>query len=219
MFAFAPLLSQVASMLSLVILLVAGIGGVVRFRLLPLGLRYLAGLIWFGMGVELASYLLRLRHLPNLLLIPLDTAGELWLLSLVYGWALQSAIFTRVRPWLAGAFVLYAAISTLLSPEPARFKPALLVLECILLLAMAGLYLRKLLNELRVQHLTHDSVFWVSAGLLLYAFGKLQIALFSDYLLQHYSRELNILVWDIHALLLTVLYFCYCMALWMRPQK
>ena len=204
---------------SRVLLLAIGVLGLVRYRQLPRGLRWLVGLVWFGLAIETGAMVLRHWHRPNLLLIPLDAAGELWLLSLVFAWGLGSAKFSRWRPWVAGGFVLYAALSTALVPEAARFKPDLLVVECLLVLGMAGLYFRKVLRELQVSRLAHDPMFWVAAGLLLYGLGKLQIALFSNYLLAHYSRSLNLWVWTIHGLLLIVLYGCYGRALWMRPQK
>ena len=205
--------------LEVVPLFAGGVRGLVVFRRLPRNLRYLVALVWFGLAVELVSHMLRLQHLPNLVLIPVDAAGELWLLSLLYGSALQSATFTKLRPWLAGAFVCYVGLSDWLKPQAAQFKPGLLVLESILVLGLVGLYFRKLLSELRVQRLSRDPMFWVSTGLLLYFLGKLQIALFSNYALQHYSNELNAWVWTIHALLLVLLHSCYCLALWIRPQN
>ena len=62
-------------------------------------------------------------------------------------------------------------------------------------------------------------MFWVSTGALLYFLGKLQIGLFSNYTMRHYSQELNLWMWTIHALLLLILYSCYCLALWTHPQK
>lgn len=200
-------------------LLVAGVSGLVLFQRLPSGLRYLTGLAWFGLAVEIVSFLLKNRHQHNLFLIPIDAAGELWLLSLVYGWGLQWPAYSRVRPWVAGAFVLYAGASGWLLSNSAQFTPALMVTESLLVLMLVGLYFRKLLQELRVQRLSHDSMFWVSTGVLLYFLGKLQIGLFSNYTMRHYSQELNLWMWTIHALLLLILYSCYCLALWTRPQK
>ncbi len=209
---------SLASRLEVVPLLLAGVSGLVLFRRLPAGLRYLVGLVWFGLGVELVARFLSQHHRPNLFLFAVDAAGELWLLALVYDRALESAAFTRLRPWLAGAFALYAALSGWLVPAT-QFNPTLQVLESLLVLGLVGLYFRKLLHELRVQHLSHDPMFWVSTGALLFFLGKLQIALFSNYALQRYSNELNIWIWTVHALLLVVLHSCYCLALWMRPQK
>ena len=203
----------------LVPLVMAGVSGLVLFRRLPLGLRYLAVLTWFGLGVELVAALLRLQHRPNLFLIPLDVAGELWLLSLVYDWGLERPAYSRARPWVVGTFVLYAAVSFLLLSKSVQFFPSLMVTESLLALVLVGLYFRKLLQELRVQRLSHDSMFWVSTGVLLYFLGKLQIGLFSQYAMQHYSKAFNKWMWTIHALLLLVLHSCYCLALWIRPRK
>jgi len=84
---------------------------------------------------------------------------------------------------------------------------------------MVGLYFWKLLSELQVRYLAKEPMFWVSTGLLVYFLGYLQIALFSNYLLQHYSLQFNRNVWAVHTLLSIVLHSCYCVALWMRPQK
>lgn len=203
----------------MVVLLSAGLIGLRYYRSLPQNLRYLVYLIWCGLAVEAAANLLLHWHRPNLWLVPIDVASELWLLSLVYAWALQSVTFTRWRPWLAGLFVLYAVLNLVLNFEPARFKPAVQVIESLLVLGMAGLYFRKLLNELRVPYLARDPMFWVSAGLVLYSLSKLLIALFSNYLLEHYSRQLSLMVWTIHGLLTIVLYLCYLRALWLRPQN
>ena len=203
----------------LVFLLVAGVSGLVLFRRLARGLRYLAVLTWFGLGVELVATVLRFQHQPNLFLIPLDVAGELWLLALVYDWALEWPAYSRARPWVVGAFVFYAAMSFLLMAKSVQFFPSLMVTESLLALVLVGLYFRKLLQELRVQRLSHDPMFWVSTGVLLYFLGKLQIGLFSQYAMQHYSQAFNDWMWAIHALLLLVLYSCYCLALWIRPQK
>lgn len=209
---------RVVNKLSVVVLLVAGLSGLVRFRQLTINLRYLVGLIWFELSIELVAQLLWQRQLPNLFLGPVDSAGEFLLLSLVYGRALRSAAFTRARPWLAGSLVLYAGLTSLLSPEMARFKPFLQVVESLLVLMLVTLYFRKLLNELRVEKLSREPMVWVSSGLLIYCLGNVQIALFSNYLMR-YSKQLNMTVWTIHALILVVLYGCYCLALWIRPQK
>ena len=206
-----------------VILLLAGLLGLIRYRELPPALRWLVGLIWFGLTIELASHISGTLYHANLWLLPIDAAGELWLLSMVFAKELQSPTFTRMRPWLAASFVLYAGLSIVptfsVSRAAARFPPAVQVIESLMVLGMAALYFRKLLNELQVPSLTRDPMFWVAAGLVVYFLSKLLIALFSNYLLEHYSRELNLAVWSIHGVMTNVLYLCYLRALWLRPQK
>ncbi|MCI1189112.1 hypothetical protein MON38_16940 [Hymenobacter sp. DH14] len=205
--------------LSFGMLVLVGIVGGWRYRQLEPALRCVVWLVWFGIAMETATHVLLFQHKPNLWLMPADALGEVALLSWAYSRALGSPGFSRWQPWIAGSFAVYVALSSGLAPEMARFKPGILLTGCLLELAMVGLYFRKLLNELRVPSLAQEPMFWVSTGVLLYGLSKLFISLFSNYMLEHYSRQLSLMVWTIHGLLTIVLYLCYLRAIWLRPQK
>lgn len=197
----------------------AGVSGLLRRRQLPGSLRYLAVLTLFELPLELLGFgLLLLKH-NNLFLMPIYTVGELVLLGLLYKRNLQSVAFTRALPWVLAAFTAYVVVDSRAGPGLHWFRPGQQVLQSLLVLGMVALYFRKLLNELRVRSLEREPMFWVSTGLVIYFLGYLQIALFSNYLLSHYSAQFNINVWGIQVLLSIVLHSCYIMALWIRPQK
>lgn len=206
--------------LTLVPMLLAGIIGVVRFRRLSPSLRYLAaGLAGFLLPLNLTGLVFLFLQRNNLFLMPIYTIGELWILVLVYRQELRSSTFTRLAPWLIGAFTCYAVLDTqLVRPDFTQFRPSQQILQSFIVLALVGLYFRKVMSELWIVSLVKEPMFWVSAGLLVYFLGYLQIALFSNYLLQ-YSRSFNMNVWAVHSLLFIVLYMCYCRALWLPPQK
>lgn len=196
----------------------AAIIGAVRFRWLPLNLRYLTGLLGFVLPLNLLGLVLLVLHRSNLFLMPLYAVGEFWLLALVYDKTLRSPTFTRLMPGLVGGFAAYSLFDSLYVGSLAQFRPGQQVIQCVLILVLVGLYFRKLLHELRVRHLKREPMFWVSAGLVIYCLGYLQIALFSNYLLQ-YSAQLNKNVWMVHSLLFIVLYCCYSLALWLPSRK
>lgn len=201
------------------LLLVAGaaaIGGG-RYRQLAAPLRYLAWLVWFELPLEVLATGLGLWHHNNLFIMPFYTVGELVLLALVYGAAVQAAAFRRVLPWLVGLFILYTIFDCLLAPDLTWFKPGQQVLQSLLILAMVVLYFRQLLHDAQVVRLGREPMFWVSVGLALYFVGYLQIALFSNYMLRHYSLQFNKNVWTIHTALFLFLHACYCVALALRP--
>ena len=204
-------LSPIAVLVTLVI-------GVRRFRELPPGLRYLVWLAGFELVLEGVTRVLAHLYHGNLFLMPVYTVGEFCLLALVFRAALQSRAFARAVPWLVGGFAAYALFDSLQTSLLTRFRPGQQLVESVLVLAMVGLYFRKLRNELRVHQLEREPMFWVSTGLFIYFLGYVQIALFSNYLLR-YSKELNMTIWAIHALLYMMLYCCYSLALWMRPRK
>lgn len=193
--------------------------GLARFRRLSPSLRALALLACFETVAELASLALWHLQKPNLFLIPLIMVGEVGLQALLYARALQSRRFWRVAPWAVGLVAVYALLDSLLVPGSVRYRPSVQVLGALLPLGLAGLYFRKLLNELQVTRLERDPLFWVSAGLAIASLGDLLIALFSSYLSNNYSAQLNITIWSVHAWLVGFLYCTYCLALWMRPPK
>lgn len=191
--------------------------GLLRFRGLPLHLRYLVGMVGFALVMNVVALLLMLRHSNNLFIMPFYAAVEFTLLTVVYSLTLRSATFSRFAPWLVAGFAAYILLDGFSMDKLARFRPGQQVVQSVLVLGLVGIYFRHLLQELRVQQLQREPMFWVSAGLVIYRLGYLQIALFSNYLL-HYSDALNMTIWAVHSLLLIALYSCYCLALWLRPQ-
>ena len=193
----------------------AAVAGV-RYRHLPPHLRALAWLTWFELPLEVVATGLGLWHRNNLFIMPFYTVGELGLLALVYIRTVQSAAFGRVMPWLVAAFATYALADDLLVPDLAWFKPAQQVIQSLLILGMVGFYFRELLQELHVPHLEREPMFWVSTGLALYFLGYVHIALFSNYMLKHYSMQFNKDIWAIQFGLALVLHCCYAWALGQR---
>jgi hypothetical protein len=211
-------LQQALMRLTLVPIVLAGLIGLVRFRQLPLNLRYLAGMMGFVLPLNVLGLVLMLQHRNNLFVMPIYTVGELWFLALVYRQTLQSMAFTRWMPWLIGGFIVYVLWDLLQTRSLTVFHPGQQLVQAVLLLLLTGLYFRKLLREVYVHRLRQEPMFWVSAGLFIYCLGYIQIALFSNYLLR-YSQQLNMSIWAVHSLLGMLLYACYSRALWMAPPK
>lgn len=207
------------SKLSLGLLIVASLVGLLRFRQLSAGLRYLAALTWLYLLVEGGALLLSKLKTPNLFLIPLVVVGEFWLLTMVFKHALRWPAFTRFVPWVTGLLTAYVLLDSAFAFEAARFKPSVLVLSTLFTLTLAGLYFRKLLHELQVNTLRREPMFWVATALMISALGELLISLFSNYILTNYSPQVGIYVWAIHTLLGLVVYSCYGWALWIDSRR
>ncbi|RZK47453.1 MAG: hypothetical protein EOO59_17840 [Hymenobacter sp.] len=201
----------------LLLVVSAAVLGGWRYRRLAPPLRYLAWLAWFELPLEVLGIGLALYQQNNLFIMPLYTVGELVLLALAYGAAVRSAGLHRVLPWLVGAFIGYTIFDCLLAPDLTWFKPGQQVLQSLLVLGMVVLYFRQLLHDARVVRLGREPMFWVSGGLALYFLGYLQLALFSNYMLRHYSLQFNKNVWTVHTVLSLILHSSYCVALALRP--
>lgn len=210
--------SQILVRLTSVPMVVAAVLGVVRWRHLPRSLRYLTGLVWFLLPLDLIGLALMLQHRNNLFIMPIYTVGELAGLALVYGHALHRPAVRRALPWVVGAFAAYALLDSLPAGRLLVFRPGQQVVQCLLILALVGLHLRQLLAGRATRPLGRVPLFWVTAGWVVYALGYLQIALFSHYLLR-YSHALNMAVWGTHSVLFILLYSCYILALCLPRPK
>jgi hypothetical protein len=208
---------QLLARLTFVPMVAAGVIGLVRFRHFPLNLRYLTGLLWFVIPMNFVGFYYMLQRSNNLFLMPAYAAVELLLLAVVYGLTLHSAAFTRALPWVVSGFVAYVLFDSLLTPTLLVFRPGQQVIQGLLVLVFVGLYFRKLLNELHVQDLKRDPMFWVSGGLFFYFSGYLLIALFSNFLLKYNRLAENI--WAVNSMLFILLYSCYSVALWLSPKS
>jgi hypothetical protein len=206
---------------NLLLAVVAGLIGLVRYRWLVPSLRLVALLAIFDALAELLSFLIgTLLHTPNLFIAPFIIVGEVMLAALAYDRALQSAAFRRALPWLLGLFGAYALLESLLRLSATRHLVSLEIISNLLQLGLAGLYFQKLLNELRVKRLRTDPFFWLSVALAGYGLGNLLISLSSNYVLAHCSLLLQrIILLGVHNTFNILLYLAYCLALRMRPPQ
>lgn len=209
-------------LLTIGLAILASLIGLVRYRQLPLSLRYLALLACFDVLMELTGKFMHdvLRLKSILFLFPFVFIGELVLLGLTYRQVLQSTAFSRALPWLLGLFSAYALFVSFSQFGMARYAVGLATFVNLLMLGLAGLYFRKLLDELQVERLRHDPFFWVSVGLAVYGLGNLLISLFYNYLLAHCSVQLQLIILvGLRNLFNVTLYLSYCWALWIAPPK
>jgi hypothetical protein len=198
----------------------AGVSGIIRFRRLPLALRYVALVAGFDMLMELSmvAIIKVLHQKSNLFLFPIIAVGEVLLLSLAYREVLQSAWFNRVMPWVVGLFSAYALADGWIGLGVVHYSTGVQITSDLLQFGLAALYFWKLLNELHVESLRREPFFWVSVGLVIYVLGDLLITLFSNYLLAHYSLQTQVLIIRVvRPLFIIALYCCYSLVLWMRP--
>jgi hypothetical protein len=201
---------------------VAGVSGIIRFRLLPHSLRYIALVAGFDMVMELTmlAIIKVLHQKSNLFMIPVYSVGEVVLLSLAYRVVLQSALFNRVMPWVVGLFSTYALVDGWVGLGVVHYATGVQITSDLLQFGLATLYFWKLLNELQVESLRREPFFWVSVGLMVYVLGDLLITLFSNYLLEYCTHQLQvIIILVVRRWFIIAIYCCYSLALWMRPQK
>ena len=202
----------------LVSVVMAGVVGAVRFRNLPLHLRYLVGLIAFALLMEVISRAQATSNQSNLFLSYLDTSVEFGLLAWMYRQVLRPSRLSRWIPAVVAVFSLASLLPYLGLASLSQFNTFQRFAESLLVLGLVLAYFHKTIRELLIIHLEREPMFWVSVGLLLYFSGNVFIFISSNYVIQH-SRALSIKMWAIHALLYIILNALYAVALWISPSS
>lgn len=196
--------------------------GIWRYRQLTSAMRFIALLVCFDAATEMAAVTVRMLSpsTSNLFIFPISLAGEALFLTLAYRRVLASPTLDKTLLGVLGAYLAFILTQAWLKLGAPQYFVAAQVVSTLYMLGLAVLYFRKLLNELHVETISHDPFFWVSVGLAIYALGNMFIALGSDYVMAHYSIEVQrIVLLGVRNLFNIELYALYLVALWMRPPK
>lgn len=192
--------------------------GLVRYKTLDSARR----LIWWLMLCSLVSNIvqitLALQRVPNLFIAHFYVLIEFVLLTLIYLQALNKSLSAWwVRILLVG-FVVFSLVNAFYIQGLSANNSYQRTLETVIVIAWILFYFYKTLQELKVQKIELEPMFWFSGGALIYFAGTLFIYIFSNYLLR-YSKSLAVAIWAAHAFFLILFYISTSIALWINPKK
>lgn len=196
--------------------------GIWRYRQLTSAMRFIALLVCFDAATEITAVVIRMLSpsTSNLFIFPISLVGEALFLTLAYRRVLASPALDKTLLGVLGAYLVFVLTQAWLKLGAPQYFVAAQVVSTLYMLGLAVLYFRKLLNELHVEAISRDPFFLVSVGLAIYALGNMFIALGSDYIMAHYSIEIQrIVLLGVRNLFNIELYALYLVALWMRPPR
>jgi hypothetical protein len=191
--------------------------GLVRWKKLDHIQRILMLLLFISFLFEFgAVWVNEQLGLPNLPLLHLFTVIQFTILISIFHKTLAPLFSNR---WLWGlliGFGLFAVADALFLSSLQSFNPLARLVESLILIACSFLYLNKTLQELKIQHLDREPMFWISAGVLIYFAGGFLIFISSNYIMP--IKLTFFLFWGLHAVLNTIANLFYFIALCLEPQ-
>ena len=146
---------------------------------------------------ELTNISLGLNGVNNMPVANLFTLFEFVFLGWYYSRVLKIPELTRLFPWMAGGFAILVFVNAQFIEGWLTFNTYPLWIASVFIISICILFLFKLFKELKVFHLEHDPLFWISSGLLFYFSGTLFLFITSHY---YYNTEqgLHLQVWSIN---------------------
>jgi hypothetical protein len=220
---------------SLSILIPSLLGGLL-FTKLTKPFRRLSFYLAIGIIIQLTATGIRLYFTTvpnkyNLFLYHILILVELAFLTSIYKLAFQDFIHPRFFTFLIIIFSLFSITNTIWVMEPfdsitsffwnfryiARFNNYAQLLEDVLLISLAFLYLYKLMRQLKIENLEKDPFFLLSVGVLIYFSSKFTLDILNNFLLE-YSRKIRSITWGVHSIINILLHLFYSLAIWQNSR-
>lgn len=186
--------------------------------------RMIFKLVLLALATELLAYLtvfiadyLGIAIRNNLFLVHISTVISFILISQIYRRELTTLVARKNFNLLIIGFTVYAVLNSIFVEPITQFNDIARTVSGLFIISFTLLYFYKLLQELKVQRLEKEPMFWLSTGLLLYFSASLFIFLFGNYIRP--SVKLSFTFWGIHAIVNILLCVFYAIALWIKPLK
>jgi len=155
-------------------LLIAVVSGLVNIRYLNQQTRWLLWLVMLSTVIELIMLHYASNYENNHYLINLTSLVETVCLSVIYGLEIENKASRR---WIIIGLAGYL-ITFFYAYKWTQIAEYMIGVQRLLMIFFVILHFQYLLNNMRVPNLLAYTMFWVSAGVMLYASGTLFIFLF-----------------------------------------
>ncbi len=190
--------------------------GLFRRKYITHELRIIFFLICNNMFFELLSRILIIYKLPNLYLFHFYVLIESLFISWFYYEIFKRHLSPKIIPTLYIIFISFSLVDTFVWHNPFSFNSYAKTLECCMIVTYAVFYLYKTFDDFQDEDPSDTPVFWINAGFLFYFSGCLFLFTFSNFI-RTQSKEINILVWALHAFFMIIMYLLITIGFWKSP--
>jgi hypothetical protein len=180
--------------------------------------------VWFlflSGFIELISRILWSQRTNNLPLLHLYTAGGFVCLAWFYSAVLKDFVSQKIIWVTTLLFLVFTLINSLFIQNIYTFNSYALTVESVLIIILSLFTYMVLLNDIVREKRKHliKSLNWINSGLFIYYTSSLLIFYFGDLFTKQFPVYLNQYTWVLHALFSLVMYSCFFVGLWKRPQS
>lgn len=150
--------------------------------------------------------------ISNIYVQNIETLFETILVGLAYHACFDSLLSRRIILYLG----VLTSLTIILSYNYERVSLVSLLLFRVYSIGLALTYFNKIIVDLRIKSILKHSIFWFSAGLLLYATGTFFISLFSEFLFdpEEADNDTFDVYWNISQLLFMNFALLAAIGLW-----
>lgn len=178
-------------------------------------LRWVIYLLSASQIIGNALWYFQINNLPLLHIYPLI---ELAILAVLYQRTLRTWYHPYVIPLLTALMIGFSVFNSVFIQSIFVFSSNSITLVSGVLIIYSISYFVKLLRDPPVDFLDRSPMFWINCAILIYFSGSFMIFMYSNYMLPK-SKDTQMVIWGIHAILNMVRFFLFSIALWVKEKK
>ncbi|MES2375080.1 MAG: hypothetical protein V4553_00795 [Bacteroidota bacterium] len=182
--------------------------GVIYYKKLGKAIHTLIIYLGIALLINIAGIIMAAHNKNNLPLLHLYTAFELVAVVWYYKWAFSVPLVNKWSRVIMIVYPILCVINFIFFQSIYKFNTYTRPLEAIIIIAFSGIYLS---NQHRLSHkeLTASAGRWVASGFLLYFCSSLFQFIFSNVVSKHASRDVKLLIWNIHDTFVMIMYIIF----------
>jgi hypothetical protein len=187
--------------------------GLYKFRRLEPGLRIITCYLLLSVSCSVAGTLLASQNMNNMPVVHVYTFLELIVLSAFYLSIFRRSLLRYLIIFLSPALLIFLVMDTLLPGKIYHFNNNGKSLEALLIILCAVAYFISALDHTDNKAVkSNPSLAYINAGLLLYFSSSLILFIINTIDARYIS--ISIVVWDMHASFLLLMFILFSRALW-----
>jgi len=186
--------------------------GLYKFRSLDSPLRIMTCYLLLSICCSIAGSILASQNINNMPVAHIYTFLELILLSVFYMNVFRQSFFRYLIAFLSLSLLVFLAIDTLLPGKIYHFNNNGKSLEALLFILCSVGYFISALDTDHKAAKSSPVLTYINAGLLVYFSSSLVLFIINTIDLRYVT--ISILVWDMHASFLLLMFMLFARALW-----
>lgn len=187
--------------------------GLSRFKRLEPALRIMTGYLLLSVACSVAGTILASQNRNNMPVIHVYTFLELILLSLFYLLVFKNRQFRYLIACLSLSLLVFLVADTLLPGKIYHFNNNGKSLEALLVILFSvGYFIEGLDHSENKTLRSNAALTYINAGILLYFSSSLVLFILNTIDVRYVS--ISIVVWDMHASFLLLMFILFSVALW-----
>jgi hypothetical protein len=188
------------------------IAGLIWYKKLSKPLHTLVAYLIIALLINIVGIVMAEHHMNNMPVLHFYTMYELLAVMLYYRHAFNKKAADKWTTIVMIVYPIFCVINFTFFQSIYQFNTYTRPLEAIIIIVFSGVYLSNQ-NTFDNKEMINNAERWVASGFLLYFCGALFQFIFSNVISHSASKQVKMLIWNLHDTFVLIMYICFFLAI------